>query len=129
MLFCMGELTHDASGFDVPECVGAEMESALGDFVRRGIAAQDAADRAAARPTSFESDHERLVEELRHRLGRELDEATALAQGAARTLAELMSDSVYDVEYVEGDTGRDVAHFIDAARRSLTAARQGLVEG
>lgn len=126
MLFRMGELTHDASAFDVPACAGAEM---LGDFVRRGVAAQDAADRAAGRLTAFGSDNERLVEELRHRLGRELDEATALAQRAARTLAELMSDSVYDVDYVEGDAGRDAAHFIDAARRSLAAARKGLVEG
>lgn len=104
-------------------------ESALDAFVRSGIAAQDAVDRAVGRLAAAEYDHERQVEELRHRLGQELDEATVLAQRACRTLAELMSDSVYDVEYVEGDTGRDIAHFIDAARRSLTAARQALVEG
>lgn len=100
----------------------SESTPTLEEFVRKGVAAQDAAAVTAGRLTAWEYDRERQIEELRYRLERELGEAIALTQRAARTLAELMSDSVYDVEFVEGDTGRDAAHFIDDARRTLSAA-------
>lgn len=101
----------------------SESTPTLEEFVRKGIAAQAATDVAAGRLTAWECDRERQIEELRYRLERELDEAVALTRRAARTLAELMSDSVYDVEFVEGDTGRDVGKFVDDARRGLAAAR------
>lgn len=100
----------------------SESISALEEFVRKGVAAQDAADVAAGRPTAWEGDRERQIEELRYRLEGELDDAIALTRRAARTLAELMSDSVYDVEFAEGDAGRDVGKFVDDARRVLSAA-------
>lgn len=100
----------------------SESISTLAEFVRKGVAAQDAADIAAGRATAWECDRERQIEELRYRLERELADAIALTRRAARTLAELMSDSVYDVEFTEGDTGRDVGKFVDDARRVLVAA-------
>jgi hypothetical protein len=97
-------------------------------FVARGLAAQDAANGAVGRPTAAEVDHEKLVGLLRGRLERELAEAVELTRRAARTLDELMSDAIYDVEYSEGVAGRDVEHFIDSARRSLSAARAQAVQ-
>ncbi|MGD9622250.1 MAG: methyltransferase type 11 [Mycolicibacterium sp.] len=94
----------------------------LHDFVRRGIAAQDAADRAAGRPTAAELDNENTIVVLRARLHDELATAITATQQAARTLAELTSAAVCDVEYAESQMGQDVAHFVDNARRSLTAA-------
>lgn len=93
------------------------------EFIRRGIAAQDAADRAAGRRTAAELDREYDIERLRARLQTELTAALDAVAQAARTVAELSSDSVYDVEFSESDTGRDIAHFIDSARRGLVAAR------
>lgn len=75
----------------------------------------------------FAVDHDALVGELRARLERELSEAIAHAQKAARTLNELISDTVYDVDYAETDAGRDMGHFIDSARRNLAAAHAQLV--
>ncbi|MDO2396042.1 methyltransferase type 11 [Mycobacterium avium subsp. hominissuis] len=98
----------------------------ISDFVRKGIAAQNAADRAAGRLTAAEADHEVAVRELRARLGDELQAAIGAARQAARTLAEL-SGPVYDVEYAEGERGRDLAALIETARRELTAAQAQLV--
>lgn len=99
----------------------------LSDFVRKGIAAQDAADRAAGRLTAAEADHEVVVRELRARLGAELHAAIDAARHAGRTLAQL-SGSVYDVEYAEGERGRDLAALIETARRELTAAQAQLIQ-
>lgn len=104
-----------------------EMTEAIGDFVRKGIAAQNAADRAAGRLTAEELDHEAIIDELRERLDEELGAAIDAARRAARTLADL-AGPVYDVEYAETERGSDLAALIETARRELTAARAQLVQ-
>ena len=104
-----------------------EMTEAIGDFVRKGIAAQAAADQAAGRLTAEELDHEAIIDELRERLGEELGAAIDAARRAARTLADL-AGPVYDVEYAETERGSDLAALIETARRELTAARAQLVQ-
>lgn len=103
-----------------------EMTDAIGDFVRRGIAAQDAADRAVGRLTAVELDHATIVGELRDRLRNELGEAVDAARRAARTLSEL-AGPVYDPEYAETELGSDLAALIETGRRELSAARAQLV--
>lgn len=99
------------------------MTIGIEEFVRRGIAAQDAADRAAGRPTAADLDRAYDIERLRARLQTELTAAIGAVTQAARTVAELSSTCVDDIEFSEADTGRDIAFFIDSARRSLVAAR------
>ncbi|TEA09090.1 methyltransferase type 11 [Mycobacteroides salmoniphilum] len=103
-----------------------DVTDAISEFVRKGIAAQDAADRAAGRPTALELDHETFIDELRSRLGAELAAAIDATRRAGRTLAEL-AGPVYDVEYAEGERGSDLAALIETARRELTAAQAQLV--
>lgn len=103
-----------------------EMTEDIGDFVRKGIAAQGAADQAAGRLTASDSDHEAIIGELRDSLSEELSSAIDSARRAARTLAEL-AGPVYDAEYAETERGSDLAALIDTARRQLTAARAQLV--
>lgn len=98
----------------------------ISEFVSKGIAAQDAADRAAGRLTAAECDHEAAITELRARLGDELHTAIDASRRAARTLAEL-AGPIYDVEYAEGERGSDLAALIETARRELTAAQAQLV--
>lgn len=98
------------------------MTIGIEEFVRRGIAAQDAADRAAGRPTAADLDRDYDIERLRARLQTELTAALGAVAQAARTVTELSSGSVYDVEFSESDTGRDITYFIDSARRGLVAA-------
>lgn len=104
----------------------SEVTDAIREHVRKGIAAQDAADRAAGRLTAAELDHEALIDELRARLNDELATAINSARSAARTLAEL-AGPLYDVEYAEGEVGTDIAALIETARRELTAAQAQLV--
>lgn len=92
------------------------------DFVRRGIAAQNAADRAAGQLTASEHDQDTIVTELRARLELQLAAAIESVRAAAETLAELKSDALYDVDYAEGTVGDDLEYFIHGARRNLTAA-------
>lgn len=94
---------------------------ALEAFIAKGIAAQDAADREAGRPTATEADRDALIGELRVQLQRDLTAASDLICRARRTFDELVSDAVYDVDYAETVTGSDVGHFIDTARRSVAA--------
>lgn len=98
----------------------------LSEFMRNGIAAQDAADRAAGRLTAAEIDHEAAIVELRPRLDEELHAAIDASRRAARTLAEL-AGPVYDVEYAESERGSDLAALIKTARQELTAAKAQLV--
>lgn len=98
----------------------------LSEFVRAGIAAQDAADRAAGRPTAAEIDHDAAISELRERLGSELQTAIDAARRAARTLADL-TDHTYDTEYAETERGADLAALIQTARRQLTAAQAQII--
>lgn len=41
---------------------------------------------------------------------------------ATRTLSELSGPQLFDVEYAEGHAGRDMAHWLNEARRVLSAA-------
>ena len=41
---------------------------------------------------------------------------------AARTLEQLRSNTIYDVEFVDGRDGRDVATFLDDSIRNTRAA-------
>ena len=50
----------------------SDVTDSLSEFVRKGVAAQDAADRAAGRMTAAELDHEAVIDELRGRLDAEL---------------------------------------------------------
>lgn len=93
-------------------------ESTLSEFVRKGIAAQDAADRAAGRLTVTECDREAAINELRSRLGDELDAAIDASRRAARTLAEL-AGPLHDVEYAESERGSDLTALIETSPRSL----------
>lgn len=72
-------------------------------------------------------DRDAELTELRTRLERDLAEAIEKARNAARALNELTSDAVYDVDYAETDAGRDIGHFIDSARRNLSAAHSLIV--
>lgn len=103
-----------------------DVTDAISEFVRKGVAAQDAADRAAGRMTAAELDHEAVIDELRGRLDAELGAAIAAARRAGRTLAELVGPA-YDVEYAETDRGGDLAVLIETARRELTAAQAQLI--
>ncbi|WP_083298487.1 methyltransferase type 11 [Mycolicibacterium grossiae] len=100
--------------------------SDLSEFVRKGVAAQNAADRAAGRPTAAELDRDALISQLRDRLGDELHAAIGAARQAARTLSEL-AGPLYDVEYADNERGSDLAALIETARRELTAAEAQLV--
>lgn len=104
----------------------SEFTDAISEHVRKGIAAQDAADRAAGRLTAGELDREAIIDELRERLAGELDSAIDAARLAGRTLAEL-AGPVNDVEYAETVRGDDLAALIETARRGLTAAQAQLV--
>lgn len=72
-------------------------------------------------------DRDAELTELRTRLERDLAEAIEKARNAAQALNELTSDAVYDSDYAETDAGRDIEHFIDSARRNLTAAHSLIV--
>jgi len=106
--------------------IDGAVTDAISEHVRKGIAAQDAADRAAGRLTAAELDHDAVIYELRDRLGDELATAINAARRAGRTLAEL-SGPAYDSEYAETDRGGDLAVLIESARRELTAAQAQLV--
>lgn len=99
---------------------------AISEHVRKGIAAQDAADRAAGRMTAAEHDQAIEIDERRSSLNEELTAAIDATRRAARTLTEL-AGPLYDVEYAEGERGTDIAALIETARRNLTAAHAQLV--
>lgn len=103
-----------------------DFTDAISEHVRKGIAAQDAADRAAGRQTAAELDHEVMITERRSSLCEDLATAIDAARRAGRTLAEL-AGPVYDGEY-EGERGRDLTVLIETARRALTAAQAQLVQ-
>ena len=48
--------------------------------------------------------------------------AVKALQNAARTLEQLRSNTIYDVEFVDGRDGRDVATFLDDSIRNTRAA-------
>lgn len=105
----------------------SEVTDAISEHVRKGIAAQDAADRAAGRMTAGEHDQEVLIGERRARLAEELATAIAAARSAGGTLAEL-AGYLYDGDYADSELGSDLAELIETARRALTAAQAQLVQ-
>ncbi|GAT02564.1 hypothetical protein [Mycolicibacterium fortuitum] len=105
----------------------SEFTHAISEHVRKGVAAQDAADRAAGRMTAAELDRDAMIVERRSSLGEDLATAIDAARRAGRILAEL-TGSLYDVEYAESERGSDVAALIETARRALTAAQAQLVQ-
>lgn len=102
------------------------LTDAISEHVRKDIAAQDSANRAAGPPPAAEVDQHAVIDELRGRIGDELTTAINAARRARRTLAE-SSFPAYDSEYAETYRDGDLAVLIDSARRELTAAQAQLV--
>lgn len=74
------------------------------------------------------TDHEIEIEQHRGALVISLLGAVNALTNAQRALAALMSDQVYDVEFVEGATGVDLTAFIDDSLRFTRAAYRGASE-
>jgi hypothetical protein len=66
-------------------------------------------------------DNRQQIAQLRESMESEIGRALSAVRSAVGTIAELRSDSVYDIEFAEG-SGADIAHHLDAAARSLRAA-------
>ena len=64
---------------------------------------------------------ERIGETRSHLLAHICAAVKAL-QNAARTLEQLRSNTIYDVEFVDGRDGHDVATFLDDSIRNTRAA-------
>ncbi|BEL42002.1 hypothetical protein [Mycobacteroides abscessus] len=64
------------------------LTDAISEHVRKDIAAQDSANRAAGPPPAAEVDQHAVIDELRGRLGDELTTAINAARRAQRTFAE-----------------------------------------
>lgn len=64
---------------------------------------------------------ERIAETRSHLLT-DLADAVKALQQAASSLAQLRSNAVYDVEFIDGRDGRDVATFLDDSIRQTRAA-------
>ncbi|MFL0243545.1 hypothetical protein [Mycobacterium sp. SMC-17] len=68
------------------------------------------------------ADHYTYISELRDKLDDLLAGIVATGQTAGKTLKELTSNSVYDVELVETDAGADLEQFLTDALRNARAA-------
>jgi hypothetical protein len=64
---------------------------------------------------------EQIGETRSHLLAR-LSAAVKALQKAASSLEQLRSNTIYDVEFVDGRDGRDVATFLDDSIRNTRAA-------
>ncbi|MDM3909611.1 hypothetical protein [Mycobacterium intracellulare] len=69
-----------------------------------------------------ELDHVERIAEMRSQLLNHLADAVKALQKASSSLAQLRSNSVYDVEFTDGRDGRDVATFLDDSIRQTRAA-------
>jgi hypothetical protein len=69
-----------------------------------------------------ELDHIEQIGETRSRLLAHLRDAVKVLQKAASSLEQLRSNTIYDVEFVEGRDGRDVATCLDDSIRNTRAA-------
>ena len=69
-----------------------------------------------------ELDRIERIGETRSHLLAHISTAVKALQNAARTLEQLRSNSIYDVEFVDGRDGRDVATFLDDSIRNTRAA-------
>ena len=68
-----------------------------------------------------ELDRIEQIGETRSYLLTHLSDAVKALQKAASSLEQLRSNTVYDVEFVDGRDGRDVATFLDESIRSTRA--------
>ncbi|MDV6979887.1 hypothetical protein [Mycobacterium intracellulare] len=69
-----------------------------------------------------ELDHVERIAETRSQLLTHLADAVKALQKASSSLAQLRSNSVYDIEFTDGRDGRDVATFLDDSIRQTRAA-------
>lgn len=69
-----------------------------------------------------ELDRIEQIGETRSDLLTHLSDAVKALQKAASSLEQLRSNTVYDVEFVDGRDGRDVATFLDDSIRGTRAA-------
>jgi hypothetical protein len=69
-----------------------------------------------------ELDRIERIGETRSHLLEHISTAFKALQNAARILEQLRSNSIYDVEFVDGRDGRDVATFLDDSIRNTRAA-------
>jgi hypothetical protein len=69
-----------------------------------------------------ELDRIEQIGETRSHLLAHLSAAVKALQKAASSLEQLRSNTIYDVEFVDGRDGRDVATFIDDSIRNTRAA-------
>ena len=69
-----------------------------------------------------ELDRVERIGETRSHLLTHLSDAVKALQKAASSLEQLRSNTVYDVEFVDGRDGRDVATFLDDSIRNIRAA-------
>ena len=74
--------------------------------------------------TDEPTDHEIEIEQHRGALVISLLSAVNALTNAQRSLAALMSDQVYDVEFAEGAAGLDLMAFIDDSLRFTRAAHR-----
>lgn len=65
--------------------------------------------------------HATAVAKARRDLAECVQAAGIYLDGARAAVQFLRSDAVFDVEYAEGDTGRDVMHWLEQAARALRA--------
>ena len=69
-----------------------------------------------------ELDRIERIGETRSDLLAHIAAAVKALQDAARTLEQLRGNTIYDVEFVDGRDGRDVATFLDDSIRNTRAA-------
>jgi hypothetical protein len=69
-----------------------------------------------------ELDRVERIGETRSHLLTHLSDAVKALQKAESSLEQLRSNAVYDVEFVDGRDGRDVATFLDDSIRNIRAA-------
>jgi hypothetical protein len=69
-----------------------------------------------------ELDRIERIGETRSHLLAHISAAVKALQNATRTLEQLRSNSVYDVEFADGRDGRNVAAFLDDSIRNTRAA-------
>lgn len=78
----------------------------------------DCADERREQAAAIELDHNAQIDNLVDTFPRQAEAAVAAVAKVRRTLSDLVSDCVYDIELAEGPGG-DALHELDTALRSL----------